>query len=287
MSTNNESSGTQPLQSLEKIGGKSLDGWQSFISSSLKKTVEATLDSAARIAKYRASGVSDDVFKETMKIWFGFTASHISYWSKINDSMPRFKDDMAILPASPRSLYELSAFDDDVWAELKAAGQIKPSLTVEGIKELRASGGLLKKYLAKYADSPDYLEICRHADTLKATGLVGQPLVDALHTWCKEFKPEMPAKLKPKAAPVKAEPEPPIDEDDFEDDEGLGNEVVYNTPPKAIKGELVQVPNKLEAFRMFGIYINKPLDNMAVERALEAQAGDDTLLLQALEVIRG
>lgn len=281
-------------QEIEKIGGKSLDGWQSFISTSLKKTVEATLDSASRIAKYRASGVSDDVFKETMKAWFGFTASHISYWSKINDSMPRFKDNMGILPASPRSLYELSAFDDDVWDELKATGQIKPSLTVEGIKELRASGGLLKKYLAKYADSPDYLEICRQADTLKATGLVGQPLVDALHNWCRDFKPEMPAKLKPKVVPVKPGQMAPDgvggdiydeSEDESEDDEP--DVVVYNTPPKTISGELVQVPNKLEAFRMFGIYINKPLDNMAVDRALEAQAGDDDLLLQALEVIRG
>lgn len=279
-------------QEIEKIGGKSLDGWQSFIGTSLKKSVESTLDTAVRIAKYRASGVSDDVFKETMRLWFGFTASHISYWSKINDSMPRFRDAMALLPATPRSLYELAAFDDDVWEELKAANQIKPSLTVEGIKELRASGGLLKKYLAKYADSPDYLEICRQADTLKATGLVGQPLVDALHNWCKDFKPEMPTKLKPKVAPVKADG-PANDFSNLEDDDeepeedGLGNEVVYNTPPKAIKGELVQVPNKLEAFRLFGIYINKPLDNMAVERALEAQAGDDDLLLQALEVIRG
>jgi hypothetical protein len=41
----------------------------------------------------------------------------------------------------------------------------------------------------------------------------------------------------------------------------------------------------MEALALFGIFINKPLDNMAVERALVAIAGEDEVLLVALEVI--
>ena len=108
----------------EKFGGKTLDSWQGFINTSLKKTVEATLETAKRIAAYKAA-VSDDMFKTTLKTWYGFGAAHLSYWAKIDETAPLFKEHIDILPASPRSLYELAAIDRKVFDELIEAGKIK------------------------------------------------------------------------------------------------------------------------------------------------------------------
>lgn len=259
----------------EKFGGKTLDGWQGYINTSLKKTVESTLDSAARIAAYK-NAVPPDVFKKTLKAWYGFGEAHLSYWSKIAENADLFKQHVNILPASPRSLYELAAIDRGLFDEFVESGKIKPSLTVEGIKSLKTEGGKLKSYLFKFADSPDYLEICKMADTIKKEpGLSADEVILKLAKWVKEEGLEIQPKSKPKATPK------PVVNDDDDDDKPFvtpeGIEVHKPLPKAAL--------TRATALQMFGIYLDKPLDNLAVERALTAQAGDDDELLKALEVI--
>lgn len=272
----------------QKFGGKTLAAWQGFINTSLKKTVEATFDSAKRIAAYKAA-IDDDTFKATMREWYGFTASHISYWSKISENAERFEKHIQILPASPRSLYELSAIEPVVFEELVSAGKIKPSLTVESIKELKASGGKIKTFLLKYADSEDYLDICRESDRLKTEDLTADEHIKALATWIRANKIKAPV-AEPK--PVKPKPGQTApdgigndiyDDDESEEDEDT-DEPVWSLP-KVKEGEVLLAMSRENAYAMFGIYLNKPLDNVAVERALIAQAGDDEFLQQALEVI--
>jgi hypothetical protein len=284
----------------QKFGGKTLAAWQGFINTSLKKTVEATFDSAKRIAAYKAV-VDDDTFKTTMKEWYGFTASHISYWAKINENAARFEKYIQILPASPRSLYELSAIEPVVFEELVTAGKIKPSLTVESIKELKASGGKIKTFLLKYSDSEDYLDICRESDRLKAEELTADEHIKQLATWIRANKIKAPAKEAPapkKTIPVFAEDDDGLesenyegfnDDDDFSEDyEGFNDDnadMAGWAMPNPREGEVLLAMTRENAYAMFGIYLNKPLDNVAVERALIAQAGDDESLQRALEVI--
>ena len=267
-----------------KVGGKTPEAWKGYIATGLKKTVDATLDTAKRIAAYRAV-VEDTAFKNDMKEWFGFSLSHLSYWAKISDTLPRFESAINLIPASPRSLYELAAFNEEDWNNLVANGQIKPSLTVEGIKELKATGGVVKQFLLKYGESPDFFDINRKAQEFQAQGMTGKEVVGAMTKWLKENPPERPpAKLTPKQTPVKDD-QPANDFSDLEDDENF-SPPVYAQGAKPIAGTLVEArPNKMEALALFGIFINKPLDNMAVERALIAIAGDDETLLVALEVI--
>ena len=267
----------------QKFGGKTIPGWISYINTSLKKTVEATFDSAKRITAFKNS-VSDEVFKEVMKTSYGFTASHISYWSKISENAERFEKHIQILPASPRSLYELSAIEPNVFEELVTAGKIKPSLTVESIKELKASGGKIKTFLLKYADSEDYLDICRESDRLKTEDLTADEHIKQLATWIRANKIKAPAKeaFVPKVElPIMVDDSLEADDgsDDFDDDEPVW------TMPKSKEGEVLLAMSRENAYAMFGIYLNKPLDNMAVERSLIAQAGDDESLQRALEVI--
>lgn len=262
----------------QKFGGKTLAAWQGFINTSLKKTVEATLDSAKRIAAYKAV-VDDDTFKTTMKQWYGFTASHISYWNKISENLSRFEQHIQILPSSPRSLYELSAIDSKVFDELVASGKIKPSLTVESIKELKASGGKIKSFILKYSESHDYLEICRKSDELSLQDLTAEEHIKALATWIKENKITNGVKL-PKAA---TKPEV-IDEDEDEDEDFDMADYPVLTPRVKV-GELMPAMTREYALQLFGVYLDKPLDNMAIERAMIAQAGDDESLQRALEVI--
>jgi hypothetical protein len=270
-----------------KVGGKTPEAWKGYIATGLKKTVDATLDTAKRIAAYRAV-VEDTTFKNDMKEWFGFSLSHLSYWAKISDTLPRFESAINLIPASPRSLYELAAFNEEDWAALVANGQIKPSLTVEGIKELKATGGVVKQFIHKYGESPDFFDINRKAQEYQAQGMTGKEVVAALTKWLKENPPERPpAKLVPKQAPVKddlpANDFSAIDDGDEKED---FSPPVYVQGAKPIAGTLVEArPNKMEALALFGIFINKPLDNLAVERALVAIAGDDETLLVALEVI--
>jgi len=272
-----------------KVGGKTPDMWRGYISTGLKKTVDATLDTAKRIAAYRA--VVDDVtFKNDMIAWFGFSLSHLSYWSKINDSLPRFESAVNLIPASPRSLYELAAFNEEDWQALVANGQIKPSLTVEGIKELKASGGIVKQFVNKFGESPDFFDISRKAQEYQAQGMTGKEVVAAMTKWVKDNPPERPpAKLEPKAKAKATKVDDNLAANDGSDDFDEGEDFsppVYAQGTKPIAGTLVEPrPNKMEALALFGIFINKPLDNVAVERALVAIAGDDETLLVALEVI--
>lgn len=271
----------------QKFGGKTLAAWQGFINTSLKKTVEATFDSAKRISAYKAV-VDDDTFKTTMKEWYGFTASHISYWSKISENADRFEKHIQILPASPRSLYELSAIEPVVFEELVSAGKIKPSLTVESIKELKVSGGKIKTFLLKYADSEDYLDICRESDRLKAQDLTADEHIKQLAAWIRTNKIKVPA-AEPK--PVILKPGQTARDDDDDDDDAdyrpssRGNFNATSELPKIKEGEVLLAMSRENAYAMFGVYLNKPLDNMAIERALIAQAGDDESLQRALEVI--
>lgn len=277
----------------QKFGGKTIPGWISYINTSLKKTVEATFDSAKRITAFKNS-VSDEVFKEVMKTSYGFTASHISYWSKISENAERFEKHIQILPASPRSLYELSAIEPVVFEELVSAGKIKPSLTVESIKELKASGGKIKTFLLKYADSEDYLDICRESDRLKTQDLTADEHIKQLATWIRANKIKAPAKEAP--APKVVDLSVPddykdeIDEEDDDDDRpspwgNLNAQGEAWPQPKSKEGEVLLAMSRENAYAMFGVYLNKPLDNVAVERALIAQAGDDESLQRALEVI--
>lgn len=269
----------------QKFGGKTLAAWQGFINTSLKKTVEATFDSAKRISAYKAA-VDDDTFKATMKEWYGFTASHISYWSKISENAERFEKHIQILPASPRSLYELSAIEPAVFEELVSAGKIKPSLTVESIKELKVSGGKIKTFLLKYSDSEDYLDICRESDKLKAQDLTADEHIKLLATWIRANKIKAPIKEPPAVKPTlpvmvndNLEAEDDGSDDFYEDDEPMW------VPPKIKEGEVLLAMSRENAYAMFGVYLNKPLDNMAIERALIAQAGDDESLQRALEIV--
>jgi len=272
----------------QKFGGKTLAAWQGFINTSLKKTVEATFDSAKRISAYKAA-VDDDTFKATMKEWYGFTASHISYWGKISENAERFEKHIQILPASPRSLYELSAIEPAVFEELVTAGKIKPSLTVESIKELKASGGKIKTFLLKYSDSEDYLDICRESDRLKTQDLTADEHIKLLATWIRTNKIKAPAAEPKPVMPKPGQTAPDgigndiYDDDDDDDDDWP--DVPVTPQPKIKEGEVLLAMSRENAYAMFGIYLNKPLDNMAVERSLIAQAGDDESLQHALEVI--
>ena len=250
-----------------KFAGKTLTSWHSFINTGFKKTVETTLDSASRISTYK-DAVPADVFKKTMKDWYGFSEAQLSYWAKIAENIDMFKEHINVLPASPRSLYELGTLDKDVFQELIDTGKIKPSLTVEGIKELKAEGGRLKAFLLRFAQSPDYLEVCRMSDFYrKDTMLTTDEVVFKLATWIKDEGIEVPSKVKPKIAAKPAAAEKPHVVDNVE---------VY---------ESEKPMTRLAALAVFGIHIDEPLNNMAVERALTAQAGDDENLLKALEVI--
>jgi hypothetical protein len=179
---------TEEKTAVIKVGGKTPEAWKGYIATGLKKTVDATLDTAKRIAAYRAV-VEDVTFKNDMKEWFGFSLSHLSYWAKISDTLPRFESAINLIPASPRSLYELAAFNEEDWAALVANGQIKPSLTVEGIKELKAAGGVVKKFLLKYGESPDFFDINRKAQEFQAQGMTGKEVVTAMTKWLKENPP--------------------------------------------------------------------------------------------------
>jgi hypothetical protein len=274
----------------EKFGGKTLTSWHSFINTGFKKTVETTLDSASRISTYK-DAVPADVFKKTMKEWYGFSEAQLSYWAKIAENTDMFKEHINILPASPRSLYELGTLDKDVFQELIDTGKIKPSLTVEGIKELKAEGGKLKAFLLRFAQSPDYLEVCRMSDFYRRdTTLTTDEVIFKLASWIKEEGIEVPSKVKPKIA---AKPAVANDSDDFDDDDddrpspwgNLNAQGEVWPQPKAKESEVILAMSRENAYAVFGVYFNKPLDNMAVERALTAQAGDDEKLLKALEVI--
>ena len=235
---------------------KSLQQWESYISSSLKKTAEATLETAQRINRFKAD-VEPDQFKLNMKEWFGFTATHISYWNKIHDNMERFQDNIECIPASTRSLYELSSMDDDLWNEVINSGDIKPSLTVEDVKNLKVSGGIVKKLSAKYSDAYNYLDICNKLNELKRNT---ESVVDLKKEFTKWIK-ENPADMR--------EDEEEVIEGDYEE---------VKTKPISKK------MTKQDAYALFGIHMDKRITNIEVLKLLN-QLADSEELEAAMKVI--
>ena len=234
---------------------KSLQQWESYIGSSLKKTAEATLETAQRISKFK-SDVEPDQFKLNMKEWFGFSATHISYWNKIHDNMERFQDNIECIPASTRSLYELSSMDDDLWNEVINSGDINPSLTVEDVKNLKLSGGIIKKLSAKYSDAHNYLDICNKLKELKRDTDSVVELKKEFATWLKEN----PA-------------------DWIEDEEAIDGE--YEEVPTLPKSKKM---SREVAYSLFGIHMDSKLENLEISRLLR-QLADNDELEEAIEVI--
>ena len=167
---------------------KSLTQWQRYIGTSLRKTAEATLETAKRIAEYRETTKEDD-FNKHMKEWFNFSPSHLSYWTKINEALPRFQENIDKLPSSMRTLYELSNIKDDLWQEMIDEGKLSPSLTVEGVKQFKVDGNALKKLSEKYSDADNYLEIMQAAAEMRA-GKTKQEFQKEFDKWIKENPPE-------------------------------------------------------------------------------------------------
>ena len=174
---------------------KSLTQWQRYIGTSLRKTAEATLETAKRIAEYRETTKEDD-FNKHMKEWFNFSPSHLSYWTKINEALPRFQENIDKLPSSMRTLYELSNIKDDLWQEMIDEGKLSPSLTVEGVKQFKVDGNALKKLSEKYSDADNYLEIMQAAAEMRA-GKTKQEFQKEFDKWIKENPPEYTEEVKP------------------------------------------------------------------------------------------
>lgn len=252
------------MSSLIEVKKKTPAKWQEYIGTSLRKTAEATLDTAKRIAEYRIS-VEEDEFNKSMKQWFGFSPSHLSYWSKIADSLPRFEEHCDKLPASPRTLYELSGIDDDLWDEFIETGEINPSVTVDGAKSLKVNGGLKKATANKYGDADNFLEIMQKLDEIMSQANSIKDAKKLIGKWIKENPPLYPE-----------------DEEDIEDAEVIEHEPQES---KTAKEAGISSQTRVKCLALFGIYVDKPIIDKDVLTLLDKMAGNDETKLAAIETL--
>ena len=239
---------------------KNLEQWQSYIGTSLKKTAEATLETAERIDKFKLDSSESD-FKDNMKKWFGFGATHLSYWSKIHMNYERFSSNINIIPSSTRTLYELSSIEDELWNELIQSKSIKPSITVEEAKILKSSGGVAKRLAAKYSDSPDYLEISNKVKELKKSTGDNKELKAEFNKWLKANPPEECEEITEEV-----------------------KEKEVNPKPKKESRMSIE-----DAYKQFGIFVDKPIKNLRILKLMHQLSDEDQTgnLERAIEVITG
>jgi len=251
------------MNDLPKPKKKTEDQWHNYIGTSLRKTAEATLDTARRVAEYRLA-VEDDVFTKSMKGWFGFSPSHLSYWSKISEALPRFEGHTDILPSSSRTLYELSGLDDALWDELVETGDVNPSITVEGAKGLKVSGGFKKATASKYSEADNFLEIMQSLDQIMANADTIKDAKKELSKWVKANPPVYQEEEVIKVEPEEVEHEPK-----------------ESTPE--IKGTSSQV--RVKCLALFGIYVDRPIIDDDILKLLDQLAGSDETLIAAVETL--
>ena len=243
------------------IKNKSPEQWQSYIGTALKKTAEATLDTAKRLAEYRAS-VEEDVYQTTLKEWYNFSPSHLSYWAKIAENLPRLEQHIDCIPGSPRALYELSNMSDQLWSEFVQTGDITPSLTVEGIKALKTRGGFKETVASKYSEADNYLEIMQQISALQEQHANDISKVkEAFEKWIKANPPQYPEEVIEE--PVKEKPESKV------------VEVLPKTTTHA----------RVQALAAFGIFTDKPIVDKEILTFLDKLAGNKENLLHAIEVL--
>ena len=266
------------MNQLVEVKTKQPAQWQSYISTSLRKTAEATLSTAKRIAEYKAS-TDDDMFVKTMREWFGMSPAHLSYWSKINEALPRFEANINVLPASTRTLYELSSIDDMLWDEFIESGDINHSLTVEGAKSLKVSGGVKKAIAAKYADADNYLEIMQQFDIIRETAASIKDAKKALTKWLKDN----PAQFVPSEPEESYYPDQNGPEESYYPDQNEPEESATKVAPKVIPATSEALRTKCLA--MFGIYVDKPIVDKDFLTFLDRQAGSDEAKLAAIETL--
>lgn len=263
---------------------KSIGQWKDYIGNSLKKTAQATLETAVRIAEFKAA-TEEDKFVKHMKEFFNFTPTHLSYWKSINEAMPRFENNVGSLPAGTRTLYELSNIKDDLWDELIETKDINPSVTVEGAKTMKSSGGILRKIADKFAEANNFLEIMQSAKLIK----------DESDT-IKEFKKEFNLWLKENPADFEEmDTEDSISgEHEMEFDEN-GNIIEDDDPQPAKKAEPKEEPKptgtspavRAKCLALFGIFVDKPIIDKDFLTFLDIQAGNDDTKIAAIATLEG
>lgn len=254
------------MTALIEVKKKNFSQWESYIGTSLKRTAEATLETATRIAEFKAA-TEEAKFAKHMKEWYQMSPAHLSYWAKISDSMPRFLEHTDKLPASTRTLYELASVKDDLWDEFIETGDINQSLTVEGAKSLKVSGGLKKATMDKYGEADNFLEIMQKLDELMTNATSVIDAKKALIVWLKKNPPE------------------------YHEDEVIETSVVTDDPvtvsksvePKEVKGTSSQL--RVKCLALFGIHVDKPMINKDVLTCLDRMAGSDATLLAAIETL--
>ena len=245
---------------------KTIAQWQSYIGTSLRKTADATLDTAKRVAEYKLA-VAEAEFNKSMKEWFGMSPSHLSYWAKINEQLPRFVETTAALPASSRTLYELAGLDDSLWDELVETGDINPAVTVEGAKNLKVNGGIRKATMNQYGEADNFLEIMQKLDELMHNATSVTAAKKALKIWLKENPPqfyeEEDEEVLESSAPATESPAKPT--------------------TKEIKGTSSQL--RVKCLGMFGIFVDKPIIDKEFLTFLDRQAGSDESKLAAIATL--
>jgi len=255
---------------------KSLTQWNDYIGNSLRKTAEATLETAKRIAEYRESE-EEDVFINNMRKWFNFSPTNLSYWKSINDSIERFESSTKYLPSSTRTLYELSNIKTELWEELLESNDISPSMTVEQAKTLKTNGGIRKKISEKYVEADNYLEIMEQAKEFKDNTITLAAFIEEFDEWLKENPPTydiIDQKIKDEeSGVVKTVTKSEIDEDkEIEEAE-------FEEIPKTGK------EMRVKCLAMFGIYIDKPITNSSFLEFLENEAGDSDVKAKAIKLL--
>jgi len=256
---------------------KTDEAWKGYIATGLRKTAEATLDTAKRIASFKANMSKPEEFQSKMDEWFNMSAAHLSYWSRINENMPRFLENIAVLPASTRTLYELSALDDSLWDELVQTGKIKTSLTVDQAKDLKTDGGIRKKVMAEYGDADNYLDIINKLNSLlENTGNIPEAITE-FSAWIIDNPAEYDT--------LEVDDEPLVEPE-------VVKEVTGELLPKAtatpVKAAVVTGPTpelRAKCLALFGIYTHKTIVDDEVLRFLDRQAGSDEAKLAAISTL--
>jgi len=257
---------------IEKPKKKTFAQWEGYIGTSLKKTAEATLETAKRIAEFKTA-TPDDQFVKKMKVWYQMSPAHLSYWAKIAESMPRFLEHTGKLPASTRTLYELSSVKDDLWNEFIETGDINPSLTVEGAKSLKVSGGFKKSTANKYAEADNFLEIMQELDKLMQESDSVIDAKKALIKWLKKNPPE-------------------YHEDEVETLEKKDSALSKMVDSKTSISTTEKVPGtssqtRVKCLALFGIFVDKPIYDKDILTCLDKMAGSDELKLAAIATLEG
>jgi len=251
---------------------KKPEAWYAYINTSLRKTVTATLDTAERIGRYRDNAEPNE-FQANMTKWFGMSSSQTSYWLRINDALPRFNVAVKQLPSSQRTLYELSAIDDDLWYELVDTNAIKPTLTVEQAKKLKTDGGILKKVMKEYGEADNFFDISNKLKDIMAVSNTPKAGITEFNIWLKDNPPEFSDS---------------DDEIEAEEDGAMDGEYIPAETSTKVKKEKVVGASKelrVKCLGLFGIFVDKPIVDEDVLKFLDKLAGGDEAKIAAVETL--